>query len=204
MPTIRNIVFDIGNVMVRWSPLEIIRLTFGEQVDGASLAANIFQSSLWLDYNRGVYTQLQVRQQLQEQMNFSDDELNRLFYYLVNSQILIYGQVDLLKRLHQAGYQLYTLTDNVPEIVSFIKQRYDFWPYFHGEVVSADVGCLKPDPVIYQYLLNTYQLNPAESVFTDDLMANIQGCQNAGMHGIHFRSSTQLETDLRALGVQMD
>ena len=51
---IKNVVFDVGNVLVRWSPLEIVRLTFGNDVDAEALAKDLFMSTIWLDLNKEI------------------------------------------------------------------------------------------------------------------------------------------------------
>ena len=62
---------------------------------------------------------------------------------------------------------------------------------------------MKPEPEIYQLLLNRYNLNPEETVFTDDLEANIEAAKKEGIHGIVFKSPDQLTDDLIALGVEL-
>ena len=52
---IKNVVFDVGNVLVRWSPLEIVRLTFGNDVDAEKLAKDLFMSTIWLDFEQRAY-----------------------------------------------------------------------------------------------------------------------------------------------------
>ncbi|MFM2479569.1 HAD family hydrolase [Celerinatantimonas sp. MCCC 1A17872] len=199
---IKNVIFDIGNVMVRWSPEEIIRLTFGEDANITLMRADVFQSEVWINYNLGTVTQKQVEQSLIKQFNFSSDQMARLFYYLTTTQIQIFGQQQLLQRIKDAGYGVYALTDNVIEIVDYLKEKYDFWELFDGTVVSDDVHLLKPQPEIYRYLLDTYHLKAQECVFTDDLSRNIRGCEALGMHGIVFENSAQLEAQLHELGLE--
>ncbi|HDM7598167.1 TPA: hypothetical protein PZ808_003109, partial [Staphylococcus aureus] len=59
---IKNVVFDVGNVLVRWSPIEIVRLTFGNDVDAEALAKDLFMSAIWLDLNKGLITETQAKQ----------------------------------------------------------------------------------------------------------------------------------------------
>ena len=199
---IKNVVFDVGNVIVRWSPIEIIRLTFGAAEDPEPLANSIFQNRIWLDLNKGRITESEAKLQYQQQNNLSAEQCERLFYYVKHTQLLIYGSVDLIQRIKAAGYGIYGLTDNVAEIVAYLKSTYQFWSLFDGVTVSAEVGLLKPQPEIYQSLLSQHGILAAETVFIDDMPGNVQGAEAAGLAAIQFENSAQCECDLTALGLR--
>ncbi|KLV05200.1 HAD family hydrolase [Photobacterium aquae] len=200
---IKHVVFDVGNVIVRWSPIEIVRLTFGEQPqdEAEQLASCIFQSDIWLELNKGLLSAQQAKIRYEQELGLSARDCEQLFYYIMHTQLLIFGTVDLIKRLKSAGYRVYALTDNVVEIVEHLKSTYDFWPLFDGAVVSADLGLLKPQLEIYQSLLSCYQLDGDESVFIDDMARNVEGAKLAGMSAIQFENAAQCEQALRFLGL---
>ncbi len=199
---IKNVVFDVGNVLVRWAPEEIIRLTFGNDVDAKAKARDILGSELWVALNRGVFSEAEVKKRYEAEFGLSEDILDALFFYIKESLIPIYGSLTLLKQLKKAGYKVYALTDNVHELVDFLKQRYTFWEEFDGAIVSAEVGCLKPEPEIYHHLLNQYSLVPEQTVFLDDMAANIEGAKAVGIHGIQFFNARQAEQALAEYGVR--
>lgn len=198
---IKNVVFDVGNVLVRWSPIEIVRLTFGNDVDAEALAKDLFTSAIWLDLNKGLITETQAKQRYQLEKQLSESEAERFFYYVKHTQLLIYGSVDLLKRIKSAGYRVFALTDNVVEIVEYLKATYDFWPLFEGTTVSAEFGLLKPQPEIYQSLLETHQLLAKETVFLDDMPYNVEGAREVGIEAIQFKHAEQCECKLKAMGL---
>lgn len=200
-PSIKNIIFDIGNVLVRWSPIEIIRLTFGEIDNDKDLAKALFQSDLWLAYNRGEFSESEAKRQFQTQFRLSEDIVEVLFYYIKQTQIPIYGMHDLVKRVKLAGYNTYALTDNVLEIVDHLKTRYDFWDLFLGAIVSAEVKCLKPSAQIFNCLLDTYHLKADKCVFIDDVLANVEGAKTLGFNTILFKNAAQCERELHLLGI---
>lgn len=199
--SIKNVVFDVGNVIVRWSPPEIIRLTFDKVEPPELLLKSIFQSETWFNLNKGFLTESEAKFQFQDNLKLSELECERLFYYIKQTQLLIFGSIDLLKRVKTAGYGIYALTDNVTEIVEYLQSTYQFWPLFDGATVSAEVGMLKPDPNIYQSLLKHHNLVAAETVFIDDMLYNVQGAESVGMSGVQFLNSEQCEQDLKALGL---
>lgn len=200
---IKNIVFDIGNVVVRWAPLEIIRLTFGENNLVEAKAQAIFQSEIWLSLNKGQITEDEAKTKYKESLGLTELECECLFYYVKQTQILIYGSVDLIKRCKSAGYKVLALTDNIHEIVSYLKTTYSFWDVFDGATVSATVGLLKPQPKIYQLLLSNHDLKASETVFIDDMSYNVKGAESVGIAAIQFENSSQCECALRSLGVRI-
>lgn len=206
---IKNVVFDIGNVVVRWAPLEIMRLTFSDSLSLSDSSAaeqkaeSIIQSEIWLGLNKGQITENDAKSQYKEALGLTDLECERLFYYVKHTQVLIYGSVDLIQRCKAAGYTVLALTDNVHEIVAHLKSTYTFWNLFDGAIVSAEVGLLKPQPEIYQSLLSNYELQASETVFIDDMSYNVEGAEAVGIAGIQFKSAFQCEQALQALGVQL-
>ncbi|MEZ8287082.1 HAD family hydrolase [Vibrio splendidus] len=199
---IKNVVFDVGNVIVRWSPLEIAHLTFGSLVDLEGRARLIFQSAIWSDLNKGFLTENEAKLRYQQELDLSPLECDRLFYYVNQTQILQYGSVDRIERVKRSGYGAYAFTDNVAEIVEYLKATYEFWPLFDGSVVSAELGVLKPQPEIYQALLSNNGLEASETVFIDDMPYNVEGAKIVGMAGVQFIDAVQCENDLCALGVE--
>ncbi|MCZ4373679.1 HAD family phosphatase [Vibrio diazotrophicus] len=200
---IKNVVFDIGNVVVRWAPLEIIRLTFGDNNAVEEKAKSIFQSETWFRLNKGQITENDAKAQYKDALGLTELECERLFYYVKQTQILIHGSVDLIKRCKSAGLNVLALTDNVHEIVSHLKNTYTFWDLFDGAIVSADVGLLKPQPEIYQTLLSQYELKASQTVFIDDMPYNVKGAESVGIAAIQFENVSQCEQALRSLGVQI-
>lgn len=200
---IKNVVFDVGNVIVRWAPLEIARLAFGDIDDLESRARSIFQSAIWLDLNKGFLSESEAKLRYQRELNLSPLECDRLFYYVKQTQILLHGSVELIERVKRSGYGVYALTDNVVEIVEYLKNTYEFWPLFDGAVVSAELGMLKPQPEIYQALLSENNLKASETVFIDDMPYNVKGAEAVGIAGIQFVDAEQCQNALQRLGVDL-
>lgn len=199
---IRNIVFDIGNVVVRWDPAHIVRQAFDDaDPDPAHLLSLFSGNATWLALNRGELTLDAARHAYRDQFNWSEQRADQFFDAIFASLDLLPGTVSLMSRLSDRGYRLFALTDNVHEIVAHLQSRHSFWPMFEGAAVSAEIGHLKPDPTIYRHLLDTYALVPQETVFFDDIAANVHGAHHVGMHACQFVTADQAERDLVQLGV---
>ncbi|MFH0224386.1 HAD family hydrolase [Vibrio furnissii] len=198
---IKNVVFDIGNVIVKWAPAEISALTFGETEQAKERAKLLFHSEIWRDLNKGHYTEQQAQVKFHHTLGIEPAELETLFHYIKATQQLIDGTQVLMDDLLSAGYTLFALTDNVNEIVAHLKATYDFWPKFTGAVVSSECGLLKPDPRIYQHLAQSQNIVPHESVFMDDMPANVQGAIEQGFHAFQFATAQDARARLHALGL---
>ncbi len=197
--TIKNIIFDIGNVMVRWDPLSITTELFPEHPNIAQLNQQLFKSATWFDLNLGKITDQQALQQYQQNLGIDPKQLEQLMPAVKRSLTPITGSAELVAQLYQAQYPLYALTDNTKEIMAFLKAEYDFWRMFRGVVVSAEIGVLKPNPAIYEYLLNTYQLTAQETLFIDDHQPNIDGAQAVGIQALRFETVKKCIEDLKKI-----
>ena len=82
-------------------------------------------------------------------------------------------------------------------------ENYDFFNIFKGKiVVSGDEKLIKTDPKIWEVLQERYQLEPEESVFVDDNPKNIEVAEQMGFVTVHITEETNLENELRRLGLQ--
>jgi putative hydrolase of the HAD superfamily len=201
---IRNVVFDVGNVFVRWSPAEVVERCFklirGEP-ENARRAGELFTSEVWLGLNRGELTWAEAQAAYCDRHGLTEAESRELLFHAMDHLDPVEGTEALARRLKAAGYRLFAITDTVHEIVSHLQARYRFWELFEGAAVSAELGVLKPDPRIYAHLLDRFGLAPHESVFLDDVPANVEGARKAGMQGFVFATAAACERDLRGLGL---
>ncbi len=199
---INNVVFDIGNVMVVYNPHQVVEKLFPNHPDTNLLTQQIFKSQTWFDLNLGRLTEAEANIQYNKLLSIEIAQLEQLMQEIKESLIPVEGSFELLTKLHQANVKLYSLTDNVREIMVYLRNRYTFWDYFSGVVVSAEVNALKPAKEIYMHLLDSYNLSPQNSVFIDDLPRNIEGAQAVGMQGIVFKDALSCELELKSLGVK--
>ena len=91
----------------------------------------------------------------------------------------------LVGDLKAAGYRLYVLSNMSREFIAFLR-RFPVYRLFDGEVVSCEEGTVKPEPRIYEILLERYGLDPAETLFIDDRAANIVAAEGLGIAGYLF------------------
>src|SRR5471030_1708727 len=111
----------------------------------------------------------------------------------------------LVERLHAGGTRLYLLS-NAPNLLDPwlrgpARRRHPFICHFRDFVVSGHVGHSKPDAGVYELMCRTGGFRPADAVFIDDVLANVEGARAIGMAGIHHRSAEQTTAELQVLGL---
>jgi putative hydrolase of the HAD superfamily len=150
-----------------------------------------------MDLNLGKITIEEAIKLCSGSLDISEDQMTSLMDALKKSQTPIPGSVELLKKLQTlVGINLYSITDNIKELIEYHKRHSEFPRYFKDIIVSADLGILKPDPRIYKHLLDKHNLIPTESVFIDDLITNVNGALSIGMHAFQFTNMIDCEKQL--------
>jgi putative hydrolase of the HAD superfamily len=201
---IKNVIFDVGNVFVQWSPREIVERCFNlpkGSEENLQRAEALFQHPLWKSLNCGQLTQREAERAYQAQFGLSAEQTETLFFHIMDHLELIDGTEEIAQRLRKAGYRVFALTDNVSEIVAYLRNRHQFWTVFEGAVISAEIGMLKPDPAIFRHAMEKFNLIAAETVFFDDVIANVDGASSIGMKARLFTTPTRCVEDLQALGL---
>ena len=200
-PKVHSIVFDIGNVVVRWDPLLIVQRTFGTSEPAEPLRDAIFGHPLWLKLNRGELTEPEAKLAYADLLGLTPVILDQLFFHIKDSQALRKETIALMQNLQAQNFRLFALTDNVHEIVHYLKQTYPFWSMFENATVSAEIGALKPSAEIFHHLLDTNNLNAEQTVFFDDVPKNVEGAKRVGMNAFVFSDAASALTDLQSLGI---
>ena len=113
----------------------------------------------------------------------------------------IEGTVALIDRLRAAGYQMLFLSDNVEERVDYLESTYGFLHRFEDGVFSHRVGLRKPDPRMYELVLQKASHSAEHCVFIDDKPQMLEPAVKIGMSVIPFETPNQVERDLKSLGL---
>ena len=195
---IKNVVFDVGNVLVRWAPLEVIKTIFPEFEPKGFYKK---MQPAWIDFNLGKFTEDEAISHYHGILSMPKERLVKLMAALKRHQTPLDGSVELLKKLQKSGINLFAITDNIKEFMDYHRKVSEFPQYFRDIIVSADIGVLKPDSRIYQHLLDKHHLTPHESIFIDDVPANVKGAIAVGMNAFQFIDTEACEKRLQELAV---
>lgn len=186
----KNIIFDLGGVMVDFDPKTYLVDRFCNAEVEEQVSQLTFESEEWKLLDAGLIT----RSEANLRMLARAKEYGRAFE--------VQGVLDdwmhilrprrrmqtLVEQLKQHGYCVYYLS-NIPEDVLALLMERDFKGLFDGGVASCEVKINKPDPRIYQALLDKYSLRASECVFIDDNLANVQAAFALGFAGIQMKDS---------------
>ena len=195
-----NIVFDLGNVLVKWSPEDILATVFPDNPHTKDLAQKFFKTPIFYDLNLGKITEQEAACLYSHQLDLPIYIVENVLKTAKESLIPVEGSFELLEDAYNAGIPLYSITDNVHEFMQHLKEQYTFLDKFQGIIVSAEIGVLKPSEKIYRCLLDLYNLNAEETVFIDDLKKNVEGAEKVGMKGIQFTNAITCRQKLIELG----
>lgn len=105
----------------------------------------------------------------------------------VKTRQLIDEAVRFAKEAKQAGHKIYILSNWDPVSFTFMQEEYpEFFNLFDGIVLSGDIGLAKPEPAIFEYILNKYDLDPADTFFIDDQRENVEAARASGIYSVQY------------------
>jgi len=200
---IKNIVFDIGNVLVSFRPEEFIDTVIFNKDIAQCVCNAIFKSQEWLMLDRGVTTE-------EEALKVFCERDKDLTVHIQNAmkdwhQMLtpIDDTVEMLQKLKKSGYKIYYLSNYQIAAFEFIR-RYKFFNLFDGGILSCNVKLLKPEKEIYEKLSEVYGIKPEESIFIDDTLVNVEGAKKQGFESIQFAGCDDLKMKLAEFNVHVN
>ena len=202
---IRNIVFDMGQVLIRWRPEEMLERFDLSQEEKTMLLQELFCSPEWIAQDRGIITEAdmiaRVSARLPETLHGTVEEVIKAWY--VWHLTPMPGMAELVRKLKEKGYGIYLLSNASTALRGYFP-RIPGSECFDGLMVSAEEKLLKPQHEIYERLYERFGLVPEQCVFIDDSPANIEGAMLTGMQGIVFRGDTErLRRELQALEIMV-
>jgi len=194
---IKNIVFDLGNVLINFKPKEFLeKKGYPEELKNTILA-DIYYSPEWLALDNGDITLTQAIESIAKHSSLNKNDITKIFDMRIDLLFPLERNVKLLSKLKQEGYKLYYLSNFTVDIFSEIQSRYPFFSLFDGGIISSHVRVSKPDETIYRLLIDKYSLIAGESLFLDDIEINIKAAEKIGMKGLPTYGSEDIEPLLR-------
>ena len=201
--TIKNVVFDMGQVLLRFDGMMLSSAFTNDEGDARLLNAALFAHPSWSLLGAGAIDEGTMERvaaaRLPERLH---PNLHRALAEWDLHQPAITGTNRLAERIHAAGLGVYLLS-NAGLRFERAHARIPCWDIMDGWVVSAYEGLMKPDPRIYQLLCDRYGLKPAECLFVDDNRDNVAGAMVAGMEAHLFVGADALGHELMQRGTEV-
>ena len=196
---IRNIVFDLGRVLVDFEPERCLgALRFSEA------ARQVFREKIfgdvWAHCDRIPYDDYEIRVLFKQQVPGFEAEVDRMWDEKLPdiSRVMPFTE-EWLKVLKTRGFSLYILSNYGKRSFEINSPKYGFLSLTDGQLISYEVQLLKPEPEIYECLCTRFGIRPKESIFVDDRPVNVEAAEKLGFRGIVFRNYRQARDRLEEI-----
>jgi len=197
----KTVVFDLGGVLIDWDPRHLYRKLIPDEAEMERFLDEVCTH----DWNVHQDAGRTIAEAVAERVALYPDYTPLIEAYYDRWQEMVPGAIDgtveLLAELKALGTPLYALTNFSRETFPRTRERFEFFGWFDGVLVSGQVGLIKPDRRIYELLCSTFAIEPGNALFIDDRQDNVDGARAAGMDAVRFSSPEQLRSDLRERGV---
>jgi len=178
---IKNLIFDVGNVLIEYRWHQML-LDYGLTKEEAAVAGPLFfEHETWKELDLGNMPVEDVILLYEKQL---PQYAGLIRWFLTHLELMPIPRPDVWEKVHalkEKGYKIYLLSNYNEDFFRVHTQGASFLEDIDGKVVSYEIHKIKPEPEIYQYLLDKYKLQPEESVFFDDRPENTQTAEGLGM-----------------------
>ncbi len=185
---IKNIVFDMGNVLLRYDPFVSLNKYCRDEKAKALIYKELFCGEEWVKGDLGIMNSEErfesVRKRIPDKYS---EELKKCVFGWDMCMLPLDGAKEFLDCVKSRGFGVYLLSNAGQDFYSYFPRQYDI-DFFDGYVVSSDIGIIKPDRRIYDFFLKKYNLKAEECFFIDDMAVNIDGAKAVGMNGAVFKN----------------
>lgn len=184
---IKNIIFDIGNVLATFQPKKVLSKYFSDlYID--DIYSFFFEKDRWNLYDQGIMFKEDLIKEACTTFPTLEKNVIEFMNHWVEDVIEIKEIVHLLLTYKNKGYKTYILSNLPYDSYRYLQEHSHFMHHIDGGVYSYQEKLIKPDSKIYYCLLQKYQLKANECLFIDDRLENIQAAKKIGFKTIHATS----------------
>jgi len=199
---IKTIIFDYGNVLIEWEPRYVYDRYFPDDPEGME---RFFKEVDFMGWNAHQDKGRSFKDgvaDLSAQFPHHSHLIQAYHDHWKDSIGVAYTDtVEIMKQLKAKGYPLYGLSNWSAETFPYAQEKFDFFHLLDDMVISGAVGHVKPEPEIFQIMLDKIGRPAQECLFIDDSLANIHQAQKMGFQTIRFESPEQLKATLHELEI---
>ena len=201
MATVDTVIFDIGNVLIRWDMHNLYRRIFATDAEIAAFLSETGLEAENIKFDAGKSFAVGTAELATKFPHHADALLAFDARWTECLDGAVASNVAVLADLQRAGTTVHAITNFSAEKFPIACRIFPFLTTFDETVVSGAVKLIKPDPAIYRVLLDRRDIDPARAVFIDDSAANIATAQSLGLHTVHFVGDVDVRRSLLSLGV---
>jgi 2-haloacid dehalogenase len=196
-----TVVFDLGNVLLDWDPRRLYRTLIDDPVELDHFLTDICSRTWHYAQDCGRSTVEATDELAARHPEYA--ELIAAYYPRWSEMTAgaLPATVDILRELRDAEVRLIALTNWPAETFAPARERFPFFTWFEGIVVSGEEKLAKPDPAVFARLLERYDVDPATAVFIDDTPDHVEAARALGLTGFVYSGAVPLRRDLAAVGL---
>jgi HAD superfamily hydrolase (TIGR01509 family) len=189
---IRNIIFDLGNVLISFIPSEYLKKKNYPSTIRNIIISDIFQSEEWKKLDNGEITVYEAIDSIAIRSALKREEIALVFNFRTDIMFPLDDNVRLLPELKKQGFGVYYLSNFPLDTFEDVKNDYYFFRYFDGGIISAEVKLSKPDVRIYKCFLERYSLKAEECFYIDDIEENVRAAESTGIESLLTNGSPKI------------
>jgi 2-haloacid dehalogenase len=195
------VVFDLGGVLVDWNPRYLYRKLFDDEAEMDRFLSEVCTMEWHHAHDLGVPPEETCPPLIAAHPEYAE----HIWAWTARSEEMVAGpieeSVEILRALKDRGVPVYGLTNMETWTYPGRRERYPFLRWFDGTVVSGFEGVAKPDPRVFELLLDRFGLDAARTLFIDDSPKNVAAARGVGMQALEFESPAALRDELIAAGL---
>jgi putative hydrolase of the HAD superfamily len=200
----KTVVFDVGGVIVRWQPLELMREHL-PMVAPAQAVAQVFQGGAagadWLDFDLGRVEPAALADRIARRTGYPHAAIAALIAAVPAHLSPLADSVALIGRVRAAGHRLALLSNMPAPYADHLEAAHECFGWFEHRAWSGRIGLAKPERAIFDHVRSALSIeDPSHALFIDDHLGNVDAARGCGWHAVHFRSAAQAEGELQGLG----
>ncbi len=200
---IKTVVLDIGQVLAAFNWKGYLEECGYDEETVRRISNATVLGNVWSELDRSAISDEEITRMCCELDPELAEEINS---FIKNSYKTVQEypySVDFIKTLKKNGYKVYLLSNYGKTNYGYAKENFRFIPYADGALISYEINRIKPEPEIYQALIDKYGFNPEEAVFLDDNLSNLEGAKPFGFYTIQVTEFGKALEELRKLGVNI-
>lgn len=183
---IKNSVFDLGAVLIHWHPQEMAQQFTQDEAQAQLVLEQVFHHEDWKRLDLGHISEAEARQCFARNTGLPRAQIDDLMEFIRAYLQPKPQSVALLHELKAQGHRIFCLSNICQELYQHLSAQHDFFSAFDDVVVSARIKLAKPDPAIFHHMLTQFDIKPEETLFIDDMAANVASAQSLGIHAVQF------------------
>ena len=202
---IKTIILDIGYVLASFNYINYLKEKGYEDELIIRLCKATVENELWREIDRSDSDTIDehlIIGFIKEDPEIADE----IRTFLMDSYEIVkeydYAS-DFIRGFKKSGYPVYLLSNYGKANFKHIIDKFDFFKYVDGGIISYETGYVKPEVGIFESFVKKYKIKPEEAVFVDDMKANVSAASKFGFHTVYFKNKDQAIEELRMLGVRI-